>query len=297
MNFAEIKSFIKSQVRENTTELDPLIEQQVNRVHRKLCRLGNWPQLRVDGNTFQTVANQQHYDAPYDIERLTKDSVRYGVTSSDPGYILPINTMNTGSNVMLYQGSMANTSGPQSVELVGGNGNLIYQSTTPLYNGQSSFIVPYTNIINYGFVGKFIVFTSSDGKYNTGDYGFKITSAALGIDQNSVVYSLGGQYRGPDIYSDDSSVVARAEIKPRNNPRLFFTPLFTDGNQPITFSYQRKPLRLWNDYDTPEVDSLSESICWEVIALLGSYHKDEQLMTMAKNESRSLFAKAKSNLL
>jgi hypothetical protein len=287
MNFAEIKSFIKFQVRENTTELDPLIEQQVNLVHRKLCRLGNWPQLRVDGNTFQTVANQQHYDAPYDIERLTKDSVRYGVTSSDPGYILPVNTMNTGSNVMLYQGSMANTSGPQSVELVGGDGIIINSKIGPVTDGMYSWTVYYESF-NPAYLGKWVTFTGTDGKYNSGDYGYKLISYTNSGE--NTVYYLDKQYRGPTID-------ANGIIKPSNNPRLFFAPLFTDGNQTITYSYQRKPWRLWNDYDTPEVDSLSESICWEVIALLGSYHKDEQLMAMAKNESRSLFAKAKSNLL
>lgn len=287
MNVAELTQFIKSQVRENQTELDPFIELQINLSYRKYARMALWPQLRVDDESITTVASTQTYVAPYPIEQIVPDSVRYDVTSTRAGYIIPLTS---GTETMLYRGSAASTLAPQSVTLGGSDASADYYNTGTVTVANRGTAVTSTGAaFASAMVGKWIVFhmtgtTSNDAV--SGDYGYKIAAMPT-----STTLTLAAPYRGPVV------TTARYSIEPASAYRIRFDPLFTEGSKTIKYAWQRKPARLFNPEDMPEVDVLSEAIGYDVIAKLLFYHKSLDQAQMAASMARSEFIRAKSSVL
>ncbi len=287
MNYAELKQIVKSHIRENTTELDALLDLHINVSLRKFCRMASWPQLRIDDESITTTASTQTYVAPYPIERLINDSVRYDVTSAQAGYIIPI----TGGNeTQLYRASTASTTTPQSVTL--GRGDALFDvaigGTVSLSNRGLTVTGVGTGFTS-AMVGKWIVFHSVGATSNdavSGDYGYKIGTYISGTE-----IWLSTRYRGPTI------AASRYSVEPLNCYHLRFDPLFTEGGKVIKYSWQRKPARLYNEEDMPEVDCLSEAVAWDAASKLLFYHNNMDGAQAAAQMSRTEFVRAKSTLL
>jgi hypothetical protein len=90
MTLTEIQTFVKARYKESTTELDSLITALANEAMVYFCRKARFPQMEVLGATFTTTAGTEAYATSSNFDRLIGDSVRYDVTTSDNGTILPV---------------------------------------------------------------------------------------------------------------------------------------------------------------------------------------------------------------
>ena len=304
MNFSELKTLIKLQLRENTTELDALIELQINMTYRKLARMALWPGLKVDDEAFATVTSQRFYALPYPFERILKDSLRYDVTSSSPGCIVPITT---GTKTQLYR-AMGGQNAPASVSVAGSGGAALYNTGTVSVANRGTTVTGVGTTFTTAHEGEWIVFLDDAAGLTGGDYGYEI------LTRNSATsLTLASAYRGPTL------TTARYAIRPISGQRLVFDPYFLsslpsqdivvegslgiavegpDGGRNVVYAYQQRPARLYNPEDAMEVDILGDAVAWEVIANLAAYHNSSKtLLPYAKSEARSAFVAAKATLL
>lgn len=258
MNLSEMIEFVKSKGRVNQTDLDDMIKLDLNVAYQQLARKRQFVELRVDNEEFETVAEQRLYAAPYPIVSICKDSVRYDVTDSTPGAIIRVVE---GAETQHYRAAAATTTRPQSCGLTSGSGSALYAEGTVAVSNRGTSVTLTSGTWIADYAGEWIVF-STDGSSNGGDYGYLIESAAA----SSI--TLATPYRGPDLSA------ARYAIRPGHGKRLAFDPVFTEGGKIIVYSWQRKPARLHNDEDTPEVTQLSEAVCWKALAENSEYHSD-----------------------
>lgn len=89
MTLTEIQTFVKARYKETTTELDSLITSLANEAMVYFCRKARFPQMEVIAATLTTTAGTEAYALPAGFDRLIADSVRYDVTSTSSGLIIP----------------------------------------------------------------------------------------------------------------------------------------------------------------------------------------------------------------
>lgn len=276
MNFAEMIQFVKSKGRINGTELDNVIKLDLNVAYQQLVRKRHFVELRVDNEELETVASQRLYTAPYPIVSICKDSMRYDVTDSSPGSI--IRTVE-GTETQHYRAGAATTSTPQSVGLTSGSGAPLYSTGTVTVANRGTEVTVSVGTWSADYAGEWIVF-STDSTNNGGDYGYLIASATESI------ITLATPYRGPTLSG------ARYQIRPGTSRRIAFDPVFTEGEKTVVYSWQRKPERLYNDEDTPEVSQLSEAVCWKALAENTQYHSDSQKSQWFEAKARGALIEA-----
>lgn len=259
MNLAEMIEFVKLKGRINSTELNDLIKLDINRAYAQLARKRQFVELRVDDETFTTTANQRFYTAPYPITDISRDSVRYDVTSSSAGTII---RAIEGTEVQHYRAGAATTVRPQSISLTSGSGTALYATGTVAVSNRGTTVTLTGGTFSSSYAGEWIVFSTDTSGNNGGDYGYLIDSAS------GTTLTLATSYRGPDLSG------ARYSIRPAHGKRIVFDPEFTEDAKTVVYSWQRRPARLYNDEDTPEVVQLSEAICWKALAENSQYHRD-----------------------
>jgi hypothetical protein len=271
MNLAEMIQFVKSKGRINQSDLDEVIKLDINTAYSQLCRKREFVELRVDNEELETVAGQRLYTAPYPIVSIVRDSVRYDVTDSSPGSIIRIVE---GTETMHYRASSASTAAPQSVGLTSGSGSALYSEGTASVTNRDVTVSVSVGTWNSDFAGEWITFGADSASNNGGDYGYLIESATAST------ITLATPYRGPSLTG------AAYSIRPGSGRRIAFDPTFTEGGKSVVYSWQRKPARLYNDEDVPEVDRLCEAVCWKALAENGEYHSDTKKYQLFKEEAR-----------
>lgn len=269
MDLLAIQTRIKNQARLNTTELDSLLLDDINAAYLQLTRKGSWNQLRVDGATFNTVAGQVAYVLPAPFDRFVDDSVRYNYQSTvQQGWIIPIVDQ---AKAQLYRAACANATYPRVGSVTGGATSFLNTGTVTAANQNQQ--IHYSSVSNPAWIGLWIAFHSDPTSNNGQGYPYLIQSIGSGT-----LFILSEQYRGPNL------TTASFEITPSNSRQIQFDPPFNDaGGVPIVYSYYRKPRRLYNPQDVPEVEDLCEAIIWQVLVSNAAYHNDQNLPLFQQN--------------
>lgn len=109
MTLAEIRLFVKRNYRLANTELDTVLDGNINEAWREVSRSHFWPSL-LKGASF-TTTTAQSYNVAADFDQLVRNSVRYDVTSTSNGWIVPDVSAN---QIVLYDTYQPNT-GPAAV--------------------------------------------------------------------------------------------------------------------------------------------------------------------------------------
>lgn len=261
MNLAEIRQIVKDEGRVTTTSMDALIDRQVMVKYRMLGRRNLWPQLRVDNAEMTADTASQFYFLPYVFDRLYDESLRYDVTASQGGVIV---NQGIGTQLARYR-SFAPTTIPANVAIAAGTGAALYSTGTATVGNRGTAVTGTGTVWTTALhVGQYVVFHIDSMGANGGDFGYQIASRS-----GDTSITLATPYRGPSLAD------ASYEIRPANNPRLTFDPAFTEDGKVIACTYQRKPARLYNDEDSPEVDALSEAVAYEVLASMAQFHGDD----------------------
>lgn len=269
MDLLAIQTRIKAQARLNTTELDSLLLDDINAAYLQLSRKGSWNQLRVDGATLTTVAGQVLYALPAPFDRFVENSLRYSYQATvQQGWIIPIVTQDMAQ---LYRDSCANATRPRVGSVTGGGTVFLNTGTVTAANQNQQ--VHYSSTANPAWVGLWIAFHSDPQSNNGQGYPYLIQSIGSGT-----LFILSEPYRGPNL------TTASFEITPANTRQILLDPPFNDsGGVPLVYSYYRKPRRLYNPQDVPEVEDLCEAIIWQVLVSNAAYHNDQNLPIFQQN--------------
>jgi len=266
MNLGEISESIRLiSGKSSTTDLDDMIRSDVNRAYRKLCRGRSFGALVVRGEQFTTVSATYKYALPYPLERIINDSLRYDVTTLQPGGIVEIR--DAGSVERTLASGLYPSGGWPIVASVGSGANIEWNTEgggggrIDIEDGEIS----YTSEVNDGSTaGRWIRFSQSPDGKNGGDYGYFIESNNSGF-----VSTLTYPYHGPTLTN------CVGYITPAESQWLFFDPQFTDTAKVVQYDWYRKPQRLWGDYQVPEVAELSDAIVYRVLADNPMYHRPQ----------------------
>ena len=122
----DVITYVKNDQRITDTSLDATLLAWLNKNLVRRTRGREYPQLRVEGTTFQTTANVSTYATPTGFLRLVPNSVMYGYSTSSAGYLLPdVNTdtaeawktLNPASDPAVVTVS-AGTNGTKKLELL-----------------------------------------------------------------------------------------------------------------------------------------------------------------------------------
>jgi hypothetical protein len=303
MNLSELRTFIKMQLRENTTELDSLIDLQINMSYRKLARMALWPSLKVDDEQFETVTSQRFYPLPYNFERIIKDSLRYNTTETSSGTLVPIST---GNRTQLYRAENPGSDAPRSASIAAAADTPLYNTGTVSVTNRGTTVTGVGTTFTAAMEGEWIVFLDDSAGLVGGDYGYEIDTF-----NSTTSLTLVSAYRGPTL------TTARYQIRPTSGQRLVFDPYWIpslsndvlaegslgfgmegpNGGFDCTYAYQKRPMRLYNPEDMMEVDVLGDAVAWDVIANMAVYHDSKTLIGFATNEARRSLVMAKATLL
>jgi hypothetical protein len=90
MTLTEIQTFVSTRYKESTTELNSLMTSLANEASTYFCRKARFPQMEVLGATITTTSGTEAYALASNFDRMIESSVRYDVTSTSNGRILPL---------------------------------------------------------------------------------------------------------------------------------------------------------------------------------------------------------------
>lgn len=271
MNLGEIIDTVKSLAAQATTlDLDAMIIRDVNRAYRKLCRSHTFGALIVRGEQIDTVAGVNSYVLPYPLERIINYSLRYDVTDSLPGCVVPIRNT-TDSARTVAGGVYPNGFYPLVASLGRGTQATILDNVGSNQTVSTDSLGTTITLSGAGFttdmVGYYIKFgTDANGK-NGGDYGYRIDEVDTG--SNELFFESGINYRGATLNK------AAFQIRPSNSLWLTFDPQFVDTAKVAQYDWYSKPQRLYGPNDTPEVPELSDAIAYQVLAENPLYHRPQ----------------------
>lgn len=253
MTLGDMLQFVKAQYRENMTDLDTLIKDNLNHALRKYCRKYWFPQLRENDAELTLDGGTADYYLPYNFDELIPDSVRYDVTATSAGQMLPMATASEAS----YYRALNEMSLPACYSITGG-GSTLYSAGTASISNRGTAVTGSGTTWTSDHDDQWMIFSGgSTGR----DYGYLISAVT-----NGTSITLATPYRGPDLSA------VRYEIRPANSKRFEFMPAFTDTDITLKYSYRKKPARLYNEEDVPEVEDLSEVCCWEALLLMSQFH-------------------------
>jgi hypothetical protein len=278
MDFLEMQTRVQNQARLNTNELATLIVEDLNAAYLQLSRRWNWDNLRVDGASFTTVANQVLYPLPAPFDRIVDGSVRYNYQSgTQQGNIIPVLT---ADSAQAYRAYGTGYSQPMIASIT--TGGSVYLSTGAVTTTNQTNSCGFTGSATSAWNGQWIAFHSDSSGNNGQGYPYLIASAS------GAAFSLTENYRGPNLNG------ASFEISPANQKQLLFDPPFNDsGGVVVVFGYYRRPRRLYNPQDVPEVEELCEAIIWKTLADNAIYHDKadaDVFMQNAKSALKDAFA-------
>lgn len=272
MTLGDMLQFIKAQVR-TAQGVDDLLKSQINIAYRSMAKGALWNELRVDNEEITTVADTNAYFVPYPLESVIEESVRYDVTETEPGYPIPLKV---GGNEAIAAGWGTDyRTVPLLCGLTSGTGEALDNVGTITASNQSAAVTGNSTTWTSALEGQWMIFR---GGSTGSDYAYQIDTVG-----GATSITLTETYRGAAL----SSVAY--EIRPATSMRLLFLPGITESDKTITYSWQRKPRRLYNDEDIPEVTQLSEAICYQAMSMLGgSYLHDRADREDFRSEARRL---------
>ena len=115
----DVITYVKNDQRITDTSLDATLLAWLNKNLVRRTRGREYPQLRVEGTTFQTTANVSTYATPTGFLRLVPNSVMYGYSTSSAGYLLPdVNTDTAEASVQAFFSEHAIPQAVQTLEQV-----------------------------------------------------------------------------------------------------------------------------------------------------------------------------------
>lgn len=267
MNLGEITDSIRLIAgKGSVNDLDAMIVSDVNRAYRKLCRARTFGQLVVRGQQITTVSGTYSYVLPYPLERIINDSLRYDVTSQQPGTIIELRQSGGTTRTMssaLYPNGMQ----PSVASIGQGSQN---QDDTVL-NNPVSITAPGDTVTGASgsftstMLNQYIRFGNDTNGKNGGDYGYRVDQ----VVSSSELALISKLYRGPNL------VNASFQCPPTNSQWLTFDPIFTDTTKVVQYDWYSKPQRLYNPDDVPEVPELSDAIIYQVLSENPMYHRPD----------------------
>jgi hypothetical protein len=133
----DILTFVRENYKESDTSLNTVITGWVNKNLLRRQEMAGWRNSVVTGTTFACSAGVTTYATSSNFLRLVPNSVRYGVTSDDPGKPIP---ELTGEQYQYYRGAQS-TSDPAFVTVIGastGSGKVLKLS--PPFTNSSSVV-------------------------------------------------------------------------------------------------------------------------------------------------------------
>lgn len=267
MNLGEITDTIRLiSGKGSVNDLDAMIVMDVNRAYRKLCRARTFGSLVVRNEQFTTVSGTLSYVLPYPLDRIINDSLRYDLTSQQPGSIITLRESG-GTDRTMSSSLYPNGTCPVMASI--GSGIYIEPvtvgSTVSISAPGDTVTVTSGNVFDVTMVGKYIRFGNDKNGRNGGDYGYLISE----FDSSSDMFILGKTYRGPNLTG------ATYQIPPQNSKWLTFDPTFTDSAKVVQYDWYSKPQRLYSPDDVPEVEELSDAIVYQVLAENPMYHRPD----------------------
>lgn len=250
MTLREMRDMIKSEgSRISANDTDLMIDAKINQAYKGMSMRAHFPHLRVDFEQFDTVSRQDAYYLAYPIWKIAKDSVRYDVTDTSQGVIVPLRE----SQTQLYR-TFSGATVPGMCAITGPTGTSYYSTGTVAVTNGGTAVTGTGTTFTSAMVGMWIRFGSQAGII-AGDYGYQISAFVSGA-----LLTLATQYRGPTL------TLATYQIRPGNTKRLLFDPPFDDGGgKMIEYSWYRFPERLYNDDDVPEIPELDMAIVYKVL--------------------------------
>ena len=285
-NLGQLKDLVKQMSRQTDTSLDGLIVNQINLQYGMLCEKRAWRELQVDDASFVTVRpDQRLYPMPYVMSDILTDSLRYDYQANvQQGDIINNATGQSGQFYRTY----GTASSPMNWQITGGTGVALYSTGTVSISNRGTAVTGSATTFPPTCAGEYIVFHGSAATaglvsgVNGYDYGYKIASYS-----SATSITLAEPYRGPDL------AAVRFEIRPANNPQLIFDPSFSDGGgKTVQFAYKRKPRRLYNDEDTPEVDPLSMTVVYQVLSSSSVFHSKESDLSFYETKASRAYSQA-----
>ncbi len=244
----------------SVNNLDDTIRDDINRVYRGFATRYIFNGLIQEDESFTTVASTYAYYLPYRLLHIIPESLRYDVTSTDGGRIIPIGK-NRGT-VQLFKSLTTPVSSPMYASIIGGNGTplLLTTAQTSISNGTSG--IQFASLVGLSVGDSFII--GQDSVENSGgDYGYRTTDI--------LVPMITPNYRGPDLKTGTPITV-----RPGNTKRLQLVPDFTESGKAVEYSWAAAPQRLYNLSDIPEVPELCDAIIYRVLLENPTYHRPEQ---------------------
>lgn len=278
MTLGDIILLIKSECRINQSDQDAYIAQQINLRYAMLCRQFYWNGLKSEQNTITTVASQALYYLPYIFDKMKDDAVRYNFISGTQGGTI-IKKVNQ-PNSMQYK-ALDPTTTPLSWDVVGGTGSPLYSTGTVAINNGDTTVVGSSTAWTSAHLNLYIVFKGTSTATDLNDYGYLITAVT-----NGTHLEISPAYRGSAL------TTSQYEIRPSNNKRIEFNPVFTEGGKIIEYSYQRKPNKLYNFYDLLEVPELGEVLAYQVAASIARYQARDPLAAQFGDQAKGYLKNA-----
>lgn len=264
MNLGEITDTIKLiSGKASATDMEEMIRNDVNRAYRKLCRARTFGALVHRSEQITTVAATMTYVLPYPLDRILDDTLRYDVTSTTPG--TPIELREAGSSSIAVAASIYPAGAFPVVASIGRGNQSPYSDglTGASITIAANDTVTSSALFSSGMVGFYIRFGTDATGRNGGDYGYLLET----FNSTSSLSIAAPYYRGPSLTN------AGYEIRPATSKWLNFDPIFTDTAKVIQFDWYSKPARLYNAYDVPEVQELSDAIVYRVLCDNPIYHR------------------------
>lgn len=138
-SLVDLRDAVKGRYRITQDDLDSLIDSYINQAYKKYGRRFGWHQLYTENAQLTLTAGDETYDLPSNFWRINPDSVRYDVTSTDPGTKLTV----IGKDQLATYKLLDTASQPMAVSVVAGaSGSLRALEFVPAFT-ETSKVVEY----------------------------------------------------------------------------------------------------------------------------------------------------------
>lgn len=266
MDLSYILDRITQEGRESvpSEQLDRL-RNQINSAYYQISQKFPFTELKVDATT-TAVGDQREYILPPDFERFVVNSLRYDyIAGVQPGHFIigPTPDPLTQSYQGVYSGNW-----PRSFTIGQGSGSSLTNTGTVSIDNRMGTVTGVGTAWPSSYSGEWIVFhgPSSTGGGASGISGYGYAHQITDVDSTTSL-SISEPYRGPNLSG------VRYTIRPSTR-RIIFNPGFSEDGKTIAFSYYRRPRRLYNDEDMPEVNGVEEAIVYKVLSMNSQFHRD-----------------------